>query len=212
MSTKYWATEGEFLGVIHDDRVMYDQYQLPLGYKINANPVPHDDRAMQDEWQREVYEYAAKTHAGEFTLDLGCGSAWKLLEYARSDTLIGVEVEPMLSWLKQQYPYRAWRHFDDGPTWAYTLICADVIEHVQDPDAILAFIEGCKPNRVFISTPDRDLVGTPLGPPENPSHVREWSFSEFRAYLESRGWKVLEHFHSNKEQGTQLAVCEVANG
>lgn len=215
---RYWTGEGEYAGVIEDDRNWCDRYRIPWGYRVNENPVPHDDRGMKCEWQREVYQYAGE-HGTEPFLDLGCGSAWKLFvclpchypenAAVRTSEFIGVEVEPMLAHLRRLYPQHIWRHFDDGPVRVPTVICADVIEHVQDPDAILAYIEGCKPNRVFISTPDRDLVGTPLGPPENPSHVREWSFRELRAYLESHGWKVLEHFHSNREQGTQLAVCEV---
>ncbi|HUS39186.1 MAG TPA: class I SAM-dependent methyltransferase [Pirellulales bacterium] len=187
-------------------------YHLPSGYQHRANPVPHDDSEFTDEWQDEVYAAASLCcqclhDRPTSVLDLGCGSAFKLLKHF-SQPHVGVEVAPMIGVLRFSYPDMTWRHFDEGPTHADVVICADVIEHVADPDQILSFIEGCTPRLVFLSTPDRDLVGRPNGPPENKSHVREWTFAEFDDYLMKRGWLIIEHYHSSRSQGTQLAVCE----
>lgn len=69
-----------------------------------------------------------------------------------------------------------------------TLICSDVIEHVEDPDQILAYLEAIRPEQIVISTPDRDEIklDTQDGPPRNIHHVREWTHDEFVAYLSSR--------------------------
>jgi len=61
---------------------------------------------------------------------------------------------------------------------------------------------------ILFSTVERNLlrVGTHNGPPMNPTHVREWNFAEFDAYISSR-FEVLEHFISNSAQATQCLLC-----
>ena len=91
------------------------------------------------------------------------------------------------------------------------IVCADVIEHVLDLDAFICYVNEWGNKYLLFSTPDRNLVYFSLdphryGPPANPSHVREWSFEEFNKYM-SLHYKVLDHFISNKEQGTQVAFC-----
>lgn len=181
-------------------------YCINPDYCIRTDPVAHDDRHLRDEWQDEVYAAAAE-YKPRSVLDLGCGSAFKLFKHFTCP-FVGVELPSMLGWLRAVHRKHEWREFADGPQRADIVICADVIEHVADPDEILAFIEGCQPRRVFMSTPIRSEHDN--GPPENKSHVREWTMQEFRAYLGSRGWNVHEHYLSNAKNRTQLAVCEVA--
>ena len=65
---------------------------------------------------------------------------------------------------------------------------------------------------VVLSTPDRDRRRGPddMGPPGNWSHVREWNVEEFRAYLESRGFRVDESRIVDLREG--MPTCHLVVG
>jgi len=90
------------------------------------------------------------------------------------------------------------------------VICADVIEHLPDPNQLLAFVKLLSPCNIIFSTPDRNLlrVGIHNGPPRDLAQVREWSMPEFRAYIES-AFEVLDYFVSNSEQCTQCMLARL---
>lgn len=76
------------------------------------------------------------------------------------------------------------------------VVCADVIEHLLDPDILLSFIRKVlSPDGVaIISTPERDaLRGTNCLSSPMEEHVREWNYKEFAEYLSLGGFEVLEH-------------------
>jgi hypothetical protein len=143
-------------------------------------------------------------------LDVGCGSAYKLRKYLFDVVKAGVE--PDASNLKQQFPGETWFEFLDS-AWkqfsAQLIICADVIEHVPNPDAFIADLLAHQHAQYFIfSTPDRNLDNSPwkYGPPNNESHYREWTFEEFEKYM-SRFFIIEKHEISNVEQRTQMIVA-----
>ncbi|HMQ21248.1 MAG TPA: methyltransferase domain-containing protein [Planctomycetota bacterium] len=76
------------------------------------------------------------------------------------------------------------------------IVCADVLEHLLDPDPCLEFLRDhvSAGGIVVLSTPERDLVrGVDCMSSEKPDHVREWNGAEFRAYVTSRGLRVVDH-------------------
>jgi len=181
------------------------------GYHHARFAIAFDDTPNQDQWQREVYELAA-TFEPSSVIDVGCGSAFKLLQhFAQRDTL-GIEIGRTLRWLRATHPERRWAEFD--PLKARELdadlvICADVIEHVANPDAMLEFLTTMSWQTLVLSTPDRDLVaGTnDWGPPGNPAHYREWSAHEMRKYVER--WIPIE---SQRVVGsTQILIARRSN-
>lgn len=170
--------------------------------------VPHfDDTGLRDEWQKEVYEFARKIFDREglkTVCDVGCGSGYKLLKYFPEALTIGVEVEPTLYWLREQYPERLWA--SGILQWPYDClaVCADVLEHIQNPNEIMDSIQKLQPAQVVLSTPIQ-LEGS-SGPPDNPYHIREWSMPEFREYVS--GWfEIEQHFIANDLQRTQCILC-----
>jgi hypothetical protein len=93
------------------------------------------------------------------------------------------------------------------------VICADVIKHVDDPDALIGFLVKRARYWIVVSTPDRDLMyGYRLinkhyhGPPKNPSHIREWTMPEFGCYVREFV-KIERHAISNRHQGAQMIVA-----
>lgn len=180
----------------------------------------HDDRTFTDGSQNEVYSYAYELlikNNYKNVIDIGCGSAFKLMKYFNEFNTIGYEIEPTLSYLRDTYPKRQWRNSDPQNSENSTtdiLICADVIEHLVDPNTLFKFIKQFKYKILILSTPDRDKLmeiqhdyQSQTGPPINPSHVREWNFSELENYVGSN-FEVIEHFHSKSEFWNQVIVCQ----
>jgi len=113
------------------------------------------------------------------------------------------------------------------------VVCADVIEHLLDPDPLLKFIHGvvALDGVAIISTPERDVergldcLSSPIA-----AHVREWNSSEFTNYLGLSGFEVIEHIcmpkgkltlaeeialpflkgiNNKRYRGCQTAICKL---
>ncbi len=189
-------------------------YFIHEGYQHRTEIEYFDDTGLTDEWQLEVYQFAREVFDDKQlakVCDIGCGSAYKLIRKFGGCDFVGLDVSSTCLWLKKKYPYFKWIELDfaNPPSLqADLVIAADVIEHVLDPNALLSYIATVNPQYIVLSTPDRNLFrsGTHNGPPLNPMHVREWSFAEFEAYIDSR-FEVLEHFISNNLQSTQCLLC-----
>lgn len=178
-----------------------------------------------------------KTNPQCSVLELGSGTGYKLNKYIRPFALevTGADQAVCTDFAKAKFPGIHWIEFDlEGPTKKFGLkeadviISADVIEHLVDPDKLLALCtaNAHKQTRIFLSTPERDLVRGKKhhGPPPNQLHIREWNFDEFAAYLKSNGLIVEKHvvmpdrkrtlkdiIRGNPTQRTcQLAICRVA--
>src|ERR1700678_251220 len=188
-------------------------------YCIKPNYVSREDaqqgfeneQRSKDEWQNEVYACAreiALERGFKSVLDLGTGGGFKLLKYFAEFETLGVDLPENVKFLREKYRNRKWESFFAGPGTAFDLvICADAIEHVDNPDTIIGYIKIAEPKAVVISTPDRALLPSGKdGPPFNPAHVREWTFEEFENYI-SQYFNIERHFYSNKKQWTQCVVC-----
>lgn len=186
-------------------------------YRHQADPEPFDDRGLRDQWQREVYENAehiARQNKYKRIVDFGCGSGFKLMKYFGNYETVGIEVEPALSALAATYPDRKWLGGDfilpslfDGEL----VICADVIEHLSEPDYLLQAMAASHATVFVLSTPALEILadrGTSsrAGPPRNKAHVFEWSTSEFRV-LVSQYLNVVAHAIVNLAQATQMCVA-----
>lgn len=215
-SVQQWAEKNKHLmphPLASDKLRPQRRYCIDPSYKERSE-VPHfDDTVESDqEYQVEVYDLAREIFVQRgfsSVVDIGCGNAHKLMDRFTPNETTGVEVEPTLSWLRKNHPERRWLSHDQLDQWTCDMvICADVIEHVQDPDELLDAIHRLQPKVVVISTPDRALIpGGLSGPPRNKHHIREWTSGEFASYLSTRA-TILRHFISNQEQWTQVAVLD----
>jgi hypothetical protein len=193
------------------------RFCIRADYKHRESYAYFDDTPLKDEWQKEVYIRAkrlAEENGVKAVYDVGCGSAFKLMKHFEEYQTIGFDVPETIPFLRRTYPDRVWKSvpFSDRSTPpAELVICADVIEHVPDPSELLEFLRSIAARWVVLSTPDRELVydeASPyrLGPPGNPTHIREWTFDEFEKYI-SAFFTIKEHEITNREQATQMIVA-----
>jgi len=191
-------------------------YNIEKGYSHREKVTHHDDRGFTDGWQQAVYEKAlAICNDLKYNkiIDVGCGSGYKLVNMFGDKDITGLELEPALSFLKEKYPNHKWleSNFSKVPKGRFDmLICSDVIEHIDNPDNLLNFINKINCKTIVLSTPSRECYEDKYmnGPPRNPCHFREWTVDELNEYL-SQSFGILEHYvNSFKGQHCQIVVME----
>jgi glycosyltransferase involved in cell wall biosynthesis len=108
--------------------------------------------------------------------------------------------------------YGAESEFDDETVWdrigrqkPQLLICSDIVQRVFDPRRLLSGVRHAVSDGglALISTPDRNRLQpeTPMGPPSNPHHIREWAAEDFSLLLESCGLEILRTVHRGSCMG-----------
>jgi SAM-dependent methyltransferase len=150
----------------------------------------------------------------ESVVDIGCGSAYKLITYLGEYQTLGLELDVNVEKLQARYPDRKWQVSDFSEMEsivADVVICSDVIEHLVNPDELLEFIKRIEYKYLVLSTPDRGLIHESddeeyFGPPRNTAHVREWTYEEFYEYI-SKHFNVIDHRVTNLGQYTQMIIC-----
>jgi SAM-dependent methyltransferase len=190
------------------------KFGIRKGYRYRKKEIHWDDTPYKDEYQKEVYELARiylDRYGYKEVLDVGCGSGFKLLQYFSDCNTIGMEVSTTYDFLRQQYPNRNWinvTHPEQLPSRTDIIICADVIEHVTNPDGLLKMIDKIDFEYLFLSTPERIMARGwyDFGPPQNVCHIREWSAKEFKQYVEGF-FTVISHQITHVEDATQLLIC-----
>jgi len=201
---------------------MPKNYCIYEGYNSRTEFVTCNQTEHTDGFQDEVYEAARKLCVAkeyETILDIGCGSAFKLIKYFRDKKFVGLELEPNLSYIREKYPMYDFREsdFSNPPTESFDLvICSDVIEHLLEPDDLVDFINKINFKHLVLSTPEREVIqklqrsfGWDVktdGPPYNLMHVREWSFKELREYL-SQTFDIKLQFMTQKQVECQVIIA-----
>lgn len=195
-----------------------DTFYIQKHYVHRKQVAYFDDTSHIGEWQTEVYRFAREVCEQKgFTnvCDLGCGSGEKFMKYFSDKKTVGVDLPATCDYLRKRWPTRSWieadleRDFPPIPLDPVEMvIAADIIEHLLDPIRLLTYILKMSPAYVVISTPERNLLrnGCHNGPPANPSHVREWTFAEFHAFIGSV-FEIEAHFISFAAQATQCVLC-----
>lgn len=187
---------------------MPDKYFIRNGYRSRDDPS-YDSRVGDDDivWQPDVYPEAARVAAAlgaSCIIDVGAGDGAKLAQLHPQFELIGTDLPgPNLDHCRASYPHVEWIEHDaesveplpvaDDVLARSIVVCCDVIEHLLRPDRLLDTLRDALDvaRAVVLSTPARDLTwgADHLGPPPNPSHVREWTVDELAALLDIFGFR-----------------------
>jgi SAM-dependent methyltransferase len=205
------------------------QYFIKAGYRTNviagqkSMPMGGDTVEDSHRYQYKVYQTARSLiikNQLTSVLDLGCGVGMKLAEliYPVCTAIAGVDEPATIAQCKRLHRFGQW--YDDnlespalnlGRTYDL-IIAADVIEHLVNPDRLLLMIRkhASEKTWIIISTVERDGSNGPndMGPPVNSHHAREWNLSEFRKYIESRGFHIIEHFRCDTRRNASYHAHE----
>jgi SAM-dependent methyltransferase len=185
------------------------KFGIKAGYHHAKKSLSFDDRNNRDEWQKEVYIFAAgimKERKFGSVVDFGCGSGYKLIHYLGEYETVGIELPAMVKWLKTIW-MPAPLQKSCGLN-ADLVICSDMIEHVKEPDEIIREIQSIHSRLILFSTPERIAVAGKydFGPPENPSHYREWDYYEFKNWL-SQYFDIEDQRIFTDRSITQVILC-----
>jgi hypothetical protein len=205
----------QLLGTVNSLFQPEEKFCIKKGYHHANTVLDFDDTSNADEWQKEVYLFARDILAHNnyhSVIDVGCGSAYKLVHYLGAYKTAGIEIGTTFTWLKHNYPQHEWLRFEDvdpSALQADLVICSDVIEHIENPDSLITFISEIQFRKIIFSTPERNGVAgkNDYGPPENAAHYREWNAEEFKNYI--AGYFVIEEQRIfNSRSVTQVLVCK----
>ena len=161
-----------------------------------------------------VYEWIAQRVRGLRVADLACGEGYGVDVLARAAAeAVGVDANPeahehaRLRYQRRnlRFERRLVEEFDE-PCDAITFL--QTIEHVDDPEALLARFARIAPI-AYISTPNRLTLAPPgAEKSENPWHLREYTLAEYRDLLQPDFARVeiLGLFHARKLRAHELAI------
>lgn len=113
--------------------------------------------------------------------DLSCGDGQIVMQAQR----MNFTGQTFLGDLRPGFPYTGpiEKTLDEIPQ-VDLFVCSETLEHVEDPDTLLARIRGSA-RFLVLSTPDGE-TGT-----DNPEHYWGWDRDAIREMLETAGWEPL---------------------
>jgi 2-polyprenyl-3-methyl-5-hydroxy-6-metoxy-1,4-benzoquinol methylase len=183
------------------------------------------DVPAENYWFRRhlaVYEWVAARVAGMRVIDMACGEGYGADLLARAATsVIGVDANPD-AYEHARLRYRRQNlRFEREPIETFTagadaVVCLQTIEHLQDPDAVLAHFRSLlrsrktgTPETVYLSTPNvLKLASQGAERSDNPWHLREYRAEELlslcRRHFESV--TLCGVFHARKLRLHELAL------
>jgi len=203
-------------------------YFIKAGYVERTQPEYDDLTLVGANWQTSVYARARElvlAMGARRVIDVGCGDArnHRLLQGIE---VVGLDYGKNLAAARVAHPEALLLEVnleDDTEVLPVDfarsiVVCADVIEHLQRPERLLAKLRQALARgamAVLISTPDRDLSRGRghFGPSPNTGHVREWNRTEFGALLAAEGYQgTTELVQSNDRSPERKSILAIVTG
>ncbi len=178
------------------------------------------DVPAENYWFRRhlvVYEWIARRTRALRVIDMACGEGYGAdLLACDAASVVGVDANPETHEHARQRYQRANLRFERDLVERFSAPCDAIvflqtIEHVQDPDAVLAHFASLldRDGVAYVSTPNV-LTLAPAGAArsDNPWHLREYRAVEFAALCARRFGRVelLGLFHARKLWLHELAI------
>ncbi len=182
-------------------------FGLPPNYVSRPAPIYFDDAPYVESkiiHQPEVYQaadYLLKGGQRTTIIDVGCGNGRKLRS-VEAGRHIGVDFGSNLSlcrklfgewgeWIEADFSSADCLAISELADEKTVVVCADVVEHLLNPEPLVALLAACYRQGAIVltSTPDRIRVRGVhhRGSPPNPSHIREWALAEYAEFLAGHG-------------------------
>lgn len=141
------------------------------------------------------YLWALPRVEGKRVLDVGCGAGYgALLLSWTASSVLGVDIDPgAIAHAREHFPsvdFRVSAAGEDIDGDIDTATCFEVLEHVADPDAVLAAI-AAQSSRLLLSFPNPLAAGSRL----NPHHLNDWPLGQLKKRLAAAGFTRCEVFH-----------------
>jgi hypothetical protein len=146
-------------------------------------PLPHRHDRFPDHRVRVDVTLAIGRHLledGDTIADLACGDgtiATRLFDPDGQGRLILGDLAP--GWLIQGPIEQTIEQLEPGSVGLF--VCCETLEHLDDPDAVLAAIRK-RTGRLLLSTPDGEADT------RNPEHLWGWDHTDVRQMLERAGF------------------------
>jgi len=158
-------------------------------------------------WQPDVYNVTsllARKFECSHILDVGCGTAGKLVSMFPEFEIIGIDHGKNILHCKRKYEFGTWIEanlekqesikISEDILKKTAIVCSDVIEHVVNPTYLLENLKNWMNYSpvAIITTPERDLTRgkNHFGPPPNQHHIREWNLEEYEKLLQSYNFNL----------------------
>ena len=197
------------------DLFLPDAYRTNPAASADRDGTPYWNGGLTDNdirFQVPVYRLAARRArqlSPGLVMDIGCGSGDKLAEFFGTSParIVGVDQDSAIRFARDRFPSIEWLSGDLDAEQFWTeltefrpdlVICADVIEHLVDPAALLRRLHHLIGDGLLIlSTPDRASLdhADPLGPPGNRRHIREWTADELSKFVAAAGFRTVARHH-----------------
>ena len=181
------------------------------------------DVPAENYWFRRhlaVYEWIGARTIGARTLDLACGEGYGSEVLARGAcSVLGIDGNPEAfeharhRYVRQNLRFERGLVESAGEPGAYDAVALlQTIEHVQDPEAVLAHLRALlAPGGVaYVSTPNLQTIAPPGAvKSDNPWHLREYRAHEFHALCRTAFHRVqlLGLVHARKLALHDLALA-----
>ena len=161
-----------------------------------------------------VYEWIAGRVRGLRVADLACGEGYGADVLARTASdVVGVDANPQAHEHARLRYRRANLRFERGLVEGFdedcdAIVFLQTIEHAHEPGALLERFSRVAPI-AYVSTPNRLTLAPPgTEKSENPWHLREYTFAQYRELLEPHFSRieVLGLFHARKLRAHEAAL------
>jgi SAM-dependent methyltransferase len=200
-----------FLPVFWGQRRRAAQQQLALqeGGRMNMRYVPVRGVLVGERTiPGAVRGWGMAVHAGRYlwamprvegwrVADLGCGTGYGsyLLSWSGATSVTAVDISPdAIAYACEHYAGVDYRVGDltdpDALPDAEVAVCFEVLEHVPDPERVLAAALS-RYERLLLSLPSPLFAGTHL----NPHHVQDWPLRKLKQQLRIAGANHIQTYH-----------------
>ena len=145
--------------------------------------------------QRVIYRHLSREVAECDVLEVGCGTGQGTAILSQTaERIVGTDKsERSIDFARKIYPWLnfwAWDAQEDPEFWASTVVCVEVIEHIEKARSVVSTLSEIATKVLWLSTPNGRL------PNDNPDHVKEFTPEEMVEMLGDhtviRNWETWE--------------------